>query len=314
MSPPEILKLDLGDGAQVAKVFDEVKYVTSSYPASSRRSLLVVLTTELAVRRSNANVYNTWDAGAANRFPDKCDADPEGTKALNVTASGTLARLCASASIFLLYISTDYVFPGAPGDAPYENNAQPKPTNLYGETKLEGEKAVLAEYEKAGKAGWGAVLRVPVLYGEAEKPEESAVNTLMSSVWKAQEVKGEGSKIKMDHWAFRYPTNTEDVGRVCQDIATKYLETEDKRSLPTVLQFSSEDRYTKYEICELFAEIMGLPLDGMEPNTQGNDPNSKTQRPYDCHLSTKALKELGINVATQDFKAWWRLQQRAYRK
>lgn len=184
--------------------------------ASSRRSLLVVLTTELAVRRSNANVYNTWDAGAANRFPDKCDADPEGTKALNVTASGTLARLCASASIFLLYISTDYVFPGAPGDAPYENNAQPKPTNLYGETKLEGEKAVLAEYEKAGKAGWGAVLRVPVLYGEAEKPEESAVNTLMSSVWKAQEVKGEGSKIKMDHWAFRYPTNTEDVGRVCQ--------------------------------------------------------------------------------------------------
>lgn len=56
-------------------------------------------------------------------------------------------------------------------------------------------------------------MRVPVLYGDAETPAESAVNVLMDSVWKAQE---EDAKIKMDHWALRYPTNTEDVGRVCQ--------------------------------------------------------------------------------------------------
>ncbi|RFU33479.1 hypothetical protein B7463_g2847, partial [Scytalidium lignicola] len=282
-SASDILKLDLGDEAEVARVLDEVK-------------------PQVVVHC------------AANRFPDKCDGDPEGTKALNVTASANLARLCASASIFLIYISTDYVFPGTPGDAPYEVTAEPKPTNLYGETKLGGEKAVSAEYEKAGKVGWGAALRVPVLYGPADKPEESAVNTLMSSVWKAHEVKSGESKIKMDHWAIRYPTNTEDVARICQDIATKYLGTEDKHTLPTILQFSSEDKFTKYEICELFAEIMGLSLDGMEPNTQGNDPSSKTQRPYDCHLSTQALKDLGIDVTTQDFKGWWRWKQRAFRK
>lgn len=151
--------------------------------------------------------------GAANRFPDKCDSDPEGTRALNIAASGALARLCAAQSVFLIYISTDYVFPGTEGDAPYEAHSSPKPPNLYGETKWEGEKAVLAEYEKAGKAGLGVVLRVPVLYGEAESPQESAVNILMDSLWKAQEKE---AKVKMDHWALRYPTNTEDVGRVCQ--------------------------------------------------------------------------------------------------
>jgi dTDP-4-dehydrorhamnose reductase len=124
-----------------------------------------------------------------------------------------LAKLCAAQSNFLIYISTDYVFPGTEGDAPYEATSTPKPPNLYGETKHEGEKAVLAEYEAAGKAGWGVVLRVPVLYGEAESPAESAVNVLMNSVWKAQE---KDSGVKMDHWAIRYPTNTEDVGRVCQ--------------------------------------------------------------------------------------------------
>ena len=71
---------------------------------------------------------------------------------------------------------------------------------------------------------------------------------------------------------------------------------------------------TKYEICEIFAEIMGLPLDGMVANTEGNDPNASVQRPYDCHLSTKALKDIGIPIATQDFKGWWRREARAYRK
>lgn len=281
--------------------------------------------------------------GAANRFPDKCDADPDGTRKLNVEASRVLAAATSRRSIFLLYISTDYVFPGTEGDAPYEVTHAPKPPNLYGQTKYDGERAVLEEFKKAGKEGWGVVLRVPLLYGEAEKPEESAVNVLMNAVWKVQQ---KDTIIDMDHWALRYPTNTEDVGRVCQgmspndslgdlllvniilhilityapmfnfiaDIAAKYLSTSDKESLPTTFQFSSEDKYTKYEICQLFAEIMGLPLDNMKPNTGGNDPNSTAQRPYDCHLSTKALKDIGIPVHTQDFKGWWRRECRATRR
>ncbi|KAH7342287.1 putative methionine adenosyltransferase 2 subunit beta [Rhexocercosporidium sp. MPI-PUGE-AT-0058] len=293
-NPPTILKLDLGTEADVAATLEQVKFVPlhhHSGPISNQQELKT--------------------SSAANRFPDKCDNDPAGTRALNIEASASLARLCAASSILLIYISTDYVFPGTEGDAPYEATSAPKPPNLYGETKWEGEKAVLAEYAKAGKEGWGVVLRVPVLYGEANTPAESAVNVLMDAVWKAQE---KGASVKMDHWAIRYPTNTEDVGRVLKDVATKYLSTDDKTTLPKILQFSSEDKMTKYEICEIFAEIMGLPLDGMVANTEGNDPNASVQRPYDCHLSTKALKDIGIPVATQDFKGWWRREARAYRK
>lgn len=92
----------------------------------------------------------------------------------------------------------------------------PKPPNLYGETKHDGEKAVLGEYKNAGKEGWAVVLRVPVLYGQAENASESAVNVLMDAVWKAQ---GKDAIVSMDHWALRYPTNTEDVGRVCQGMS-----------------------------------------------------------------------------------------------
>jgi len=88
------------------------------------------------------------------------------------------------------------------------------------------------------------------------------------------------------------------------DIAEKYMG-EDRKILPKVLQFSSEDRFTKYEICELFAEIMGVPLENMVANTEGNDPKDSVQRPYDCHLSSQALMDLGIGKSfSQAPNAW----------
>ncbi len=71
---------------------------------------------------------------------------------------------------------------------------------------------------------------------------------------------------------------------------------------------------TKYEMCQKFAEIMGLPMDNIAPNTEGNDPNASVQRPYDTHLSTETLKSLDIELATCDFTAWWRRELGAFRK
>lgn len=98
------------------------------------------------------------------------------------------------------------------------------------------------------------------------------------------------------------------------DVASKYLDAGNRRELPQILQFSSEDKMTKYEICEKFGEIMGLSIQRIEANTEGNDPNASVQRPYDCHLSTKGLKDLGIDISTCDFEGWWRREVRAFRK
>ncbi|KAI0871957.1 methionine adenosyltransferase 2 subunit beta [Hypoxylon argillaceum] len=302
-------------GRQVVKAFERADWSVTG-TGYSRADGVAILKVDLAkpteVEAALDKVKpNVVVHCAANRFPDQCDKDPEGTRALNVIAAESLASLCAASDILLIYISTDYVFPGKPGDAPYAADATPQPTNLYGQTKRDGEIAILGAFEKANKVGRGVVLRVPVLYGDAEVPAESAINVLMDSVWKAQEP---DATIKMDHWALRFPTNTEDVGRVCHDVAAKYLGAEDPAKLPQILQFSSEDKFTKYEICQAFSEIMGLPITAIEPNTEGNDPNAAVQRPYDCHLSTAALKQLGIDVTTQDFTAWWRWHVRAFRK
>lgn len=155
--------------------------------------------------------------------------------------------------------------------------------------------------EVCQNTGLGIVLRVPVLYGHAETNTKSAVNVLVDAVWKAQE---KDAHVSMDDWSLRYPTNTEDVARVLVDVASKYLVAEDARvAMPKVLQFSSEQRFTKFQMCGLFAEILGLPLNGMIG--AGEDKKATVPRPYDTHLSTKALKKLDIDVWTQDFGDWW---------
>jgi hypothetical protein len=155
------------------------------------------------------------------------------------------------------------------------------------------------------------ILRVPVLYGHCEETDsaKSAIHPMVDAVWQAQKVKEGTAKIKVDDYALRYPTNTADVGRVLVDIAKLYLAPQSGRAeaLPRILQFSSEDRYTKYEIAKLFGqEILGLPIDNLEAHDPSQDAaGAATQRPYDSHLDTAVLRGLGVDVSTQDFVAWW---------
>lgn len=222
-----------------------------------------------------------------------------------MTATEHLAQASSTHDALLIYISTDYVFPGVQGEAPYTTTSTPKPTNIYGQTKLDGERAV-QKYPKTTS------LRVPVLYGEtdpADNNSESAINVLLDALWKAQKEPG----LKMDDWAIRTPTNTADVGRVCVDIARYYADS-DSKLVPPILQFSSADRMTKYEMCRVFGEIMALPLDGIVAVKDGGKPGPDgTLRPFDCHMDTSELEKMGISVETVDFVAWWRRKLGAFR-
>lgn len=52
-----------------------------------------------------------------------------------------LLKYVSTGGSFLIYISTDYVFDGR--NPPYGENDAPNPLNLYGKSKLEGEREIL---------------------------------------------------------------------------------------------------------------------------------------------------------------------------
>lgn len=78
---------------------------------------------------------------AAHTAVDKAESEPEFARLLNAISVEAIAREAAALNAWLIHYSTDYVFPGT-GEQPWKETDQTAPLNVYGETKLAGEKAV----------------------------------------------------------------------------------------------------------------------------------------------------------------------------
>ena len=80
---------------------------------------------------------------AAQTNVDRCETEPNEAFALNAEAPQALAEVCAQKKARLVHISTDYVFDGAKSER-YTEEDEANPISVYGESKLEGERRVLA--------------------------------------------------------------------------------------------------------------------------------------------------------------------------
>jgi len=74
---------------------------------------------------------------------DAAEADPGAAHAINAVGPGVVAAACAAAGARMVHISTDYVFSGELG-RPYDVGDATGPLGVYGRSKLDGERAVLA--------------------------------------------------------------------------------------------------------------------------------------------------------------------------
>ncbi|WP_316735320.1 dTDP-4-dehydrorhamnose reductase [Pedobacter aquatilis] len=96
---------------------------------------------------------------AAYTAVDKAEDEKDLAKAVNETGAGNLAKACKSVDAALVHISTDFVFEGNEVKLLQEED-EAKPINIYGVTKLDGEKAVMSILDKY------FILRTSWLYSE----------------------------------------------------------------------------------------------------------------------------------------------------
>lgn len=97
---------------------------------------------------------------AAYTDVDGAESARESAFAVNAGGAGNVARACAAAGAYLIHLSTDYVFDGKKPGA-YVETDPPSPINVYGESKLEGEREV------ARASGHALIVRTAWLYGHA---------------------------------------------------------------------------------------------------------------------------------------------------
>ncbi len=83
---------------------------------------------------------------------DACETEPEAATAVNDRGTLAVAAAARAAGARVVYLSTDYVFSG--DDAPYEEHDEPGPLNVYGRTKLAGERHLDPEHDLVVRTSW----------------------------------------------------------------------------------------------------------------------------------------------------------------
>lgn len=79
---------------------------------------------------------------AAYTKVDQAEKDKDKCISINSIAVKNLAQICKQSSVTLIHISTDYVFDGVSKD-PYTETDEVNPLNVYGSSKLGGEKWIV---------------------------------------------------------------------------------------------------------------------------------------------------------------------------
>ena len=120
---------------------------------------------------------------AAYTNVDGAEGDPESATTINVLGTRNVIAAVRGTHTQVVYFSSDYVFDGAKG-APYVETDRPRPLNVYGRTKLAGERDVLS---------WahGIVFRTSWLFSETG---HNFVKTILAA---AQERAGTGKPLRV---------------------------------------------------------------------------------------------------------------------
>jgi len=218
---------------------------------------------------------------------DKCEEEPQLCYRINTVATREVASEAYKIGARVIYISTDYVFPGDRGL--YREVDPPRPINYYGLSKLLGEEAVLAV--------GGAVVRVAWIYGFGP----GRLNFGRAVVEKL--ARGEEVRAVADQWGS--PT----LNTLIAEVLARLAEGE-----YSGVFHATGPRMSRYDFALAVADVFGFSRSLVKPISIA-DVGYRAPRPRDSSLvSRKTVEMLGvsiddINYALSIFKKEW-LEQR----
>ena len=145
----------------------------------------------------SATTFDVLVNAAAFTNVDACETERDRAFRINAEAPGVLAEICNEKDAKLIHFSTDYVFDGQKR-APYTEDDQANPISAYGESKLAGERNVLAAGDEH------LVVRVSWVFGP-DRP--SFVDAMIKRAQQDEKIDAISDK-------FSTPTYTHDIANM----------------------------------------------------------------------------------------------------
>ena len=214
---------------------------------------------------------------AAYTVVDKAESEPEKAHLINVIGAQNLAQVCKTHNTVLLHISTDFVFDGN-ASKPYTEEDIPNPTGVYGQTKLDGEKAIQATFENH------YIIRTSWVYSQYG-------NNFMKTMLR---LASERDSISVVNDQIGTPTNAVDLA----EVLIKIILTDNRQ--PTtdnfgIYNFSNEGQCSWYDFAKKIFEINSIKID-LKPIPTSSFPTPAKRPKFSVLDKTKIKNTFGIRI------------------
>lgn len=216
---------------------------------------------------------------AAYTAVDKAESEQTLAFKINSEAVGHIAEICKKIGVLLVHFSTDYVFDGS-GSTPWFETDQPSPINVYGQSKLAGEKAIRQSQSDA------LIFRTSWVYGVHGK---NFIKTILHLA-KTKET------LNVVNDQFGAPTSAEFIADVAVELTMQVLNNERQLAGTYHLVPDGETNwcdFARWIISE--AESLNFNL-SLKPEKILGIPSSRyptvAKRPFNSRLNNEKLKQL----------------------
>ena len=199
--------------------------------------------------------------------------NPREAMDVNAGAAGILADAARETGAVLVHISTDYVFDGK-ANTPYRDDAAASAVNVYGMTKLEGERAVV------GSGCRHIILRTSWLYSGSGR------NFFMSIAEKTTEL----PRIRVVNDQVGSPTYAGDLAYAIMHIIENNL-----LDRCGIYHYANQGLCSRYDFAKEICDALGH-LCTIEP-CRTEELSSKAERPHYSVLDCRKFKEtFGLEI------------------
>ena len=204
---------------------------------------------------------------AAYTQVDKAEDEKDLCIKINATATKHIVKCAKILDIPMIYISTDYVFDGTK-DGEYTENDETNPINIYGESKLAGEKYVQEILDKY------YIVRTSWVFNINGK---NFIETMLR-------LSKANNQLSIVNDQIGSPTYTKDLSRLLVDM----LET----SKYGLYHATNEGYCSWYEFANTIFKLANINIDIKAINS--NEYASRAKRPLNSKLSKDKLIEYGF--------------------
>lgn len=208
---------------------------------------------------------------------DYCETHREEAFRINAEAPRLLAEICRGKNAKMIHISTDYVFDGEKRE-PYREEDEARPISVYGESKREGEKNVLAAQDRH------LVIRVSWVFGP-DRP--SFIDAMINRARESERVDAIADK-------FSTPTYTRDIA----EMLPRFFDVNVKGG---ILHFANAGECSWQEYAQFALDCcrsLGVPLKAktVDALKLAEMKNWVARRPVNSVLSTAKFSSLTGNT------------------